>query len=468
MLKEHATVFRKLMIFIDLCIVAASFFLAYFLRNKLDGLLPLSFYMWILFVLLILWGSLLYFFGMYASFRLKKMSEILVVIAKASFFSLIILGSVNYLFKMQDVSRGLIFLVFALITFFITLEKIVLMQFFRRLRRKGFNFKNILIVGTGRRAQKFIKNVDQNKEFGLKIIGIIDKDEGKVGQQIEGHKIIGSFAALPDILRNNAVDHVLFILPRSMLGEIEQPILYCETVGVTVSIAIDFFNLQFAKCKEGSMFDLPLLTFETTSDKLWMLLVKRLSDIVFSVFALMLLIPVLGIVAIVIKITSKGAIFFRQERCTLRGRKFMLYKFRTMVKDAEQKLAELQKFNEMKGPVFKIKNDPRLTKIGKFLRKFSVDELPQFWNVLKGDMSLVGPRPPIAQEVENYDHWQRRRLSMRPGITCLWQIMGRNKIIDFNEWMRLDLQYIDNWSLFLDFKILLKTVPVVLFGIGAK
>ena len=178
--------------------------------------------------------------------------------------------------------------------------------------------------------------------------------------------------------------------------------------------------------------------------------------------------PVFIITAIIIKATSKGPVFFNQERSGLNGRRFILYKFRTMVVDAETRLKDLLSSNEMNGPVFKMTQDPRITKIGKILRRFSIDELPQLWNVFKGDMSIVGPRPPIPEEVKNYDYWHRRKLSMRPGITCLWQVGGRSKITDFSEWMRLDLKYIDNWSLWLDCKILLKTIPTVLFGIGAK
>jgi len=210
-----------------------------------------------------------------------------------------------------------------------------------------------------------------------------------------------------------------------------------------------------------------LLTFESTPDKLWHLWVKRLFDIVFSFIALIILAPIFAIVAIMIKATSKGPVFFKQERGGLNGRKFMLYKFRTMVVDAEAKLKDVLAYNEMDGPVFKLTNDPRLTKVGKFLRKFSVDELPQLWNVLKEDMSIVGPRPPIPAEIDKYANWQRRRLSMMPGITCLWQVKGRNNI-DFEAWMRFDLEYIDNWSLWLDCKIILQTIPVVLFGIGGK
>jgi exopolysaccharide biosynthesis polyprenyl glycosylphosphotransferase len=186
-----------------------------------------------------------------------------------------------------------------------------------------------------------------------------------------------------------------------------------------------------------------------------------------SFLALVVLWPFLLIAAIAVKLTSKGPIFFRQTRSGVNGRKFVLYKFRTMVLGAEKKLKDLQAHNEMDGPVFKVKNDPRITPIGKFFRKFSIDELPQLWNVLKGEMSLVGPRPPIPDEVNQYDPWHRRRLSMRPGITCLWQVGGRNKIKKFDDWMKLDLEYIDNWSLALDFKILLKTIPAVLFSVGA-
>ncbi|NUN24542.1 MAG: sugar transferase [Candidatus Jettenia caeni] len=178
--------------------------------------------------------------------------------------------------------------------------------------------------------------------------------------------------------------------------------------------------------------------------------------------------PVFAIAAIAVKATSTGRIFFQQQRCSRNGRKFMVYKFRTMVENAESMLKDLLAYNEMSGPVFKMENDPRLTNVGKFLRKYSIDELPQLWSVLKGDMSLIGPRPPVPEEVSQYEPWQRRRLSMRPGLTCLWQVYGRNKISDFNEWMRLDLNYIDNWSLWLDCKILLRTLPVVLFGIGAR
>ena len=238
--------------------------------------------------------------------------------------------------------------------------------------------------------------------------------------------------------------------------------------GITVSVATDYFELKFAKARQSDLHGFPLLTFETVPKDIWGLFLKRLFDIVVSGMSLVLLSPVFAAIAIAVKATSPGPALFRQARVSVNGRKFKLLKFRTMVADAEAKLDGLRDKNEMKGPVFKIENDPRITKIGRFLRKFSLDELPQFWNVLTGDMSIVGPRPPIPSEVNEYDPWQRRRLSMRPGITCIWQVSGRNRITDFNEWTKLDLEYIDNWSLWLDLELFFKTIPVVLLAKGAK
>jgi exopolysaccharide biosynthesis polyprenyl glycosylphosphotransferase len=273
---------------------------------------------------------------------------------------------------------------------------------------------------------------------------------------------------MPEIVKQNIIDEAVFIVPRSWLDKIEELMQFCENVGLRVNLAADLYRLKLSKTKQTDIGGFPLLTFESTPDRFGYLFVKRLIDFFVSGIALMCLSLFFIIIGVIIKITSKGPVFYKQERCSLYGRKFTLYKLRTMTFDAESKLKDLITLNEMNGPVFKMTNDPRITRVGKWLRRFSLDELPQLWNVFKGDMSLVGPRPPITEEVENYDSWQRRRLSMRPGITCLWQVTGRNVISDFNEWMKLDFEYIDNWSLWLDLKILLKTFPVVLFGKGAR
>jgi len=234
-----------------------------------------------------------------------------------------------------------------------------------------------------------------------------------------------------------------------------------------VRFALNIFPHTKAKVDLEDLDGVPLLTFSTSPNSQLQLMAKRATDVTLSALLLFLGMPVVLVIALLVKITSGGSILFRQTRCGLNGRFFTLYKFRTMIEDAEARRRDLWHLNEMNGPVFKVRNDPRVTAFGRFLRKFSLDELPQLWNVLRGDMSLVGPRPPIPEEVAQYQRWQRRRLAMKPGLTCLWQISGRNEL-DFNRWIELDLEYIDSWSPSLDWKILWKTIPVVLSGRGAS
>jgi exopolysaccharide biosynthesis polyprenyl glycosylphosphotransferase len=469
MLKEHAAIFRRLKMLCDAFLIIVAFFLAYWVRESSgQQILRLREILWIIPIQISLWLSSLYLFNMYSSFRLKGIPHIILIIVKACLLSIFLFGSVIYLFRLVHVSRAFVLMSFVYAALLILWEKIVVLYLLRQLRRKGFNFREILVVGTGPRARRFIKRIDQHREFGLNIKGLIDADSAKVGKQYENYPVIGTLQDIPEILRNNAIDQIFYVVPHSWLKQIEDSVLYCETVGVRVSVAVDHFNLKVAKSHVDEFLGVPMIRLESTPDRAWDLMLKRLIDVVLSLIALVLLFPLFIVCAILIKATSAGPIFFVQERSGVNGRRFRLYKLRTMGIDAERELDDLKKYNEMQGPVFKMKNDPRITPVGKWLRKLSIDELPQLWNVLKGDMSLVGPRPPIPSEVEQYDHWQRRRLSMRPGLTCIWQIKGRNKIIDFDEWMQMDLNYIDNWSLGLDAKIIMKTIPVVLFGIGAK
>jgi len=468
MLKAHAVFFRRLMITVDLCIVAAATFLVYLCRDFLKNIHALNIYFELLPVLFMIWGGLLYHFGMYRSFRVKKIPEILLIILKSAVLGFIIFGSFTYIFRLTYVSRLLIFYIFSLTAIFLSIEKIILILFFRYVRRKGLNYRNLLIVGTGKRAQRFIKLVKGHSEWGLRIIGLVDDEESKRGEVIEGYKVLGSFKDVPDIIHNNVVDEVVFVVPRAWLGKIEEIMHFCESEGLKVSVAVDYFELKFSKAKQTDLHGFPLLTFESTPDRVGQLFIKRVTDIVVSILALIFCAPLLIVISLLVKWSLQGPVIFKQTRCGFNWRQFTLYKFRTMVEDAEEKQQELAGFNEMKGPVFKLANDPRLTKIGRFLRRYSLDELPQFWNVLKGDMSLVGPRPPLPSEVQQYAPMQRRRLSMRPGLTCLWQIRGRNQISDFDEWVKLDLEYIDNWYLGLDFIILFRTIYVVLTGKGAK
>jgi exopolysaccharide biosynthesis polyprenyl glycosylphosphotransferase len=312
-----------------------------------------------------------------------------------------------------------------------------------------------------------MKLVQKHDEWGLKIIGLVDDEKDMLGKNIYGNKVIGLLKDIPVILNMQVIDEVIFIVPRKWLSVIEESLLACEARGVKATIAADFFNMKIAQSMSSEIEGIPLLGFRTTVGEEWQLLLKRLFDIIFSAMGIIFGLPLFTATAIAIKWLSPGEVAFKQVRIGLNGRKFVMYKFRTMVNGAEDKKREITSFNETNGPTFKMRNDPRITKFGNFLRRTSIDELPQLFNVLKGDMSIVGPRPPIPSEVKKYEVWQRRRLSMKPGLTCLWQANGRNNV-DFDKWMRLDLEYIDNWSLGLDFKILLKTIPAVLFSIGAR
>jgi len=469
MIKEKAAVFSKIMMIFDLAMISLAFVAGYRLSyNIRDGLFPFSDYVLLLPLVIVIWGVLISYLGLYKSFRTRSIVDVGLIIFQAAFFGVAIFGSFAYLFKLEYVSRMFMISVFILGGVFLFIEKILVILFFRFVRKKGLNTRSILVVGTGKRAWAFINLLEKHNEWGLKILGIIDEDETKLNEKILNAKVIGTFNDFADIIHKNVVDQVVFIVPRSSLDKIQPLVNLCEIEGITASVAVNMFDLKFSRARQTDLHGFPLISFESIPDKIWHLMVKRIFDLVVSFLGLVILSPIFIFISIIIKATSVGPVFFRQERSGLNGRKFTLFKFRTMVKDAEEKLEELRKHNEMQGPVFKMKDDPRITPIGKFLRITSFDEFPQLWNVLKGDMSIVGPRPPIPAEVVKYDNWQRRRLSMRPGITCIWQVKGRNKITDFNEWMKLDLEYIDNWSLALDAKILLKTIPVVLFGIGAK
>jgi exopolysaccharide biosynthesis polyprenyl glycosylphosphotransferase len=468
MLREHATIFRRMMIAADVCLLALSSYFVLFSSERFNSLLFFPQFEGLFFLLVFVWVACLHHFGMYQSFRLKRFFDIILIIFQAAVVAFIVLSSIVFLIKFSHPPRLLLVKIFAIGSVVLCVEKLMIMMVLRFVRQKGYNYRNILIVGTGSRARRFISSLRLFESIGFKVVGIIDKDAHKTGEFLDGYQIMGSLEDIPDIIRNNIIDEIVFIVPRSWIDTLEPIIHHCELQGLRIHLAVDHFNLKTSYAKLTEFCGFPLLTFESTSDKIWQLIVKRFLDFVLSMVFLILFSPVFLIVSIIIKTTSIGPIFFRQKRCTVNGRQFTLYKFRTMDIDAEEKLEALRALNEMSGPVFKLTNDPRVTPVGKFLRKFSIDEVPQFWNVLKGEMSIVGPRPPLPSEVEKYDTWQRRRLSMRPGITCLWQVGGRNEIIDFNEWMVLDLQYIDNWSLALDAQIIMKTVPVVLLGVGAK
>ncbi|HEX9652550.1 MAG TPA: sugar transferase [bacterium] len=414
-----------------------------------------------------IWLFLLTVQGAYKNFRARSFAKELEIIFKSCILGTIALGSIIFLFKMTLTSRLYIGINSIVTVVLLTISRLILNHLFDYIHRKGYNQVNLLIVGTGKRARDFIRVVKSRSNWGLRIVGLIDDEHGMFGKEIEGLRVLGRLQDIPFILHRLVVDRVIFVVPRLWLNRIDEAILACEREGIPTSISLDLYNLRIAKVRQTDFSGFPLLDFETFSAKPWQLFIKRTMDVVITIVCLIILSPLILATVIAIKMSSKGPIFFSQIRSGMNGRRFELYKFRTMIVGAEMKKRELEKMNEMEGPVFKIRHDPRITKVGRVLRKFSIDELPQLWNVLKGDMSIVGPRPPLPVEVELYKMWQRRRLSLKPGLTCIWQVSGRNRI-QFEKWMEMDLEYIDHWSLWLDIRIMFKTFFVVLFGYGAS
>jgi exopolysaccharide biosynthesis polyprenyl glycosylphosphotransferase len=325
----------------------------------------------------------------------------------------------------------------------------------------------VMVVGTTERAVRMARGLEQSSEYGIRLRGFLsERADAPAEIQLRMPYKVLPIGDLPAILREHVVDEVIFAVGSESLAELEEVFLMCDEEGVRTRVAVDFFPHVNSTVSLDRFGDTPLLTFSAAPYDEIKLLLKRVTDIVIAAAGLVVLAPVMTVIVILIRLTSPGPAIFRQVRCGLNGRLFLFYKFRSMVENAEEMKKDLEHLN-VRETVFKIPDDPRLTGIGRYLRKFSIDEWPQLWNVLRGDMSLVGPRPAVPGEVEQYKSWQRRRLRMRPGLTCLWAISGRDNV-DFETWMKMDMQYIDNWSLALDWKILLRTIPRVLTGRGAN
>jgi exopolysaccharide biosynthesis polyprenyl glycosylphosphotransferase len=326
----------------------------------------------------------------------------------------------------------------------------------------------MLIVGTNAHALLFAQKILARPRLGYHVVGFVDQEwKGLREFRKSGFPLASDLEGFPVFLRERVVDEVIIALPKSLYIQASRIAGLCEKQGITVRLLPNFFNLTGVRSKAEEFEDISAITLCANPTENWQLLTKRILDFAVALLALALLAPLFLLTALLIRLTSPGPVFFIQERVGLNKRRFHMFKFRSMVADAERRQAELEHLNEVSGAVFKIKNDPRLTRLGRILRASSIDELPQLFNVLKGDMSLVGPRPlPLRDYVGFSEDWQRRRFSVRPGITCLWQIEGRSSV-PFDKWMELDMEYIDRWSLALDIRILVKTIPAVLKGSGA-
>ncbi len=484
MLKERARILAASIFLLDLALVAVAFLLAFSLRSSIlprvvpqafpAHLYPLAAYLPLLPLALVIWGVLLLLSGRYRSHRtvplLDESWAILRVCASGTIvfmLALYILRIDVRLLGNDQISRAWVLLFGFFASLLLLGEKLCLRISSRYVRSRGFNYRTVLIVGANAAGLKIADSIHGHRFWGYRILGFVTNDQPPEPSWPGRFPILGELKHLPRIIESNVVDDVIFAVSRRDLDRLEDLFLSLQEQGIRTRFAVNLFPHTQARVELEELDGIPLLSFATTPTSQLPLMAKRLLDVALSSLLLLLSLPAVGAIALLIKVTSHGNVLFRQIRCGLNGRIFTLYKFRTMVEDAEERRRELEHLNEMQGPVFKLRSDPRITALGRLLRRFSLDELPQLWNVVRGDMSLVGPRPPIPEEVARYQRWQRRRLSMKPGLTCLWQVSGRNQI-DFDQWMQLDLEYIDSWSPLLDLKILLRTIPAVLSGRGAS
>jgi exopolysaccharide biosynthesis polyprenyl glycosylphosphotransferase len=475
LLREPARLIAYRRLLLDVLLTAGSFFLAHQLRSQViprvlpsifpGGLYPLRAYLPLLAVVLPLWMVLLAAERLTAPWQVLSLRREALKELQVAAVGVLLLAATGYLFRLQFVSRPFLVLFGIINGAVLAAARVVERRTPWGRRLAEVPERVVIIVGCGGEAAALARQVLAHRAWGLSLRGLIDPD-GCGRSEVEGFPVVGRVENLPDFLSAEVVDEVVLAVPTRQLGELEPVLLHCQELGVRVRVALQPFPHLQPHVEVEALDGTPLLTFATMPTAPLALFVKRVLDVVVALVGLALSAPLWPLVALAIRLGSRGPVLYRQVRCGLHGRRFVVLKFRTMVAGAEKLQGDVAHLNVMDGPVFKAPGDPRVTTVGRLLRRSSLDELPQLLNVLKGDMSLVGPRPPIPEEVERYLPWQRRRLAMKPGITCLWQISGRSQL-DFATWMELDLAYIDSWSLWLDLKILLLTVPAVFSGRGA-
>ncbi len=476
---------RQVVVTFDVAVSLVAFFAALFVRDWLalaqfrsgpvatflkstggvpPGIYPAD-YHWLLVGLVPIWTISLHYSGcgdVHARYRMMLLRYTKAVVTGLGLFVLS-----TFLFKLQFVARSFVLLFGFVQLAALLLARVALVETTRVIRRRRGDGHRVVIVGAGDAAVSFATTLQRHSPWTVKLVGFVQMPGETIDPRARPQLgFVGSLAALLD---RQPVDEVVFAVPGKQPELFRDAIAACDERGVDVLLTLppQYPSSGTVEVANVSGFDYPMLGLRRVPTDELRLAIKRLLDLVGGLLGLLIAAPVMIAAAIAIKVESEGPVFFRQVRCGRNGRKFTMFKFRSMVVDAENLRAKLEHLNEMDGPVFKIRRDPRITRIGRFIRKTSIDELPQLLNIVMGDMSLVGPRPPLPSEVEQYQPWQRRRLSVRPGLTGLWQVSGRNQV-DFDEWMQLDLQYIDRWSLWLDLKIILKTIPTVLFHKGAS
>jgi exopolysaccharide biosynthesis polyprenyl glycosylphosphotransferase len=465
MLRRDRLIRMQLHQLMDACLFAIAFWLAYEVRANEDvidlfGLggwaVPFDVYVRLYLILIPAAPLILEAQGFYTRSPFCPRGVTAWMLLKGCLFSTLGLILTMFLFRMPPISRGIV-VWFGFISFILVFLKEEALRWAASTKVAQAQFRRrVILVGASEETARMAAELKAKSEKEVEILARVDLSETPVGRLVE-------------LLHEHSVNGVILSARHAYFEQVEAAIRACELEGVEAWLVADFFKTQISRTSFDDFYGWPVLVFRSAPESSWQRVGKQLMDVVGSFLVLALGWWFFALIALLIKFTSPGPVFFRQMRSGINGQPFTIYKFRTMVTNAEQLKHELDAMNEMSGPVFKVTNDPRVTRIGKFLRKYSLDELPQFFNVLRGEMSLVGPRPLPVDEVKRFnDLAHRRRLSVKPGLTCLWQISGRNNVTDFKDWVRLDLEYIDHWSLWLDITILWKTLPAVLAGTGAK
>jgi len=462
MLRDRQKIWRRINLLGDLILTYAALMavLKIFQPNLDDFQMLMMFGTTLLFWTIFLYGPSGSYF-----YRMKSVGQILRELYWALIKTFPTFIAVTFFIGI-DVSPKMTAVFFALDAGLLTLSRLTLVLLLSIYRTRGRSNRNVIIIGTGPKAKEVADRIVLNRAWGIHTLGFLDYHRTELWRYRD-IPLIGHPDGLADIISNNQVDFLIIAVENSDLPLTGHAFAAAEEMGVTVCQLCNIYFHPISRPTPDNFMDFPAVIYSSVPDDRIQLGLKKAIDWVGGLIGVILSIPITFAVAVAIKLEDGGPVFFRQIRAGKNGKPFTMLKFRTMVPEAESLKEKLIDKNEMNGPTFKMKNDPRITRIGAFLRKTSIDELPQLFNVLKGDMSLVGPRPPLPREVTQYDRWQRRKLAVKPGLTCLWQVNGRNNI-DFEDWMKLDLEYIDNWSLWLDTKILMKTVPAVFKREGAS
>ncbi|HET7677761.1 MAG TPA: sugar transferase [Candidatus Limnocylindrales bacterium] len=467
MIRRHVTTLRLALMSADAAIAVAVFLVAATIRFgdaspdaiwQAVGVAPGT----VAIVYALSWVGILWLQGMYRLRARWSIRSELIDILRAVIILAVGTFAVLFVLKLIDVSRlflSLLFVTQPLVTF---VTRVAMRLFFGWIRQRGMNQRFLLVVGAGAEADRFADRIERHRELGLSVIGHLSAGESEPNVR---RPILGDIQRIEEILHRRVVDEVAVCLPPAAWHLVEPVTRICEEEGKIVRIPLDAIGPALTGGHLEEFEGSPVLSLLYGPDRVLGLALKRILDVAISAAGLVVLSPVLLVVALWVRAADGPPVLFRQMRVGLHGRPFTLLKFRTMVPDAEARLSELEQHNEIRGNAFKLSDDPRLTRTGRFLRRTSLDELPQLWNVLKGEMSLVGPRPPLPREVAGYDIWHRRRLSMKPGITGLWQV-GARREPDFDRWVEIDLDYIDRWSIWLDLKIMLRTIPAMILGQG--